>query len=161
MLSMPEIVTGSVLMRLIGRSVSSSGAADTESTLLVEVDEEYANGTSDDQTDTLLALSGDLAAAGSVDINMKDGSVEQPLGFPAELEDAILVLVQNTGTGDLLLEGNFLDLSSESIPIQPGGFILLHCGTVGQTVVASTGDTVTLYSVAGTSYKFSVLGRSA
>jgi len=158
---MAETVTGSVVMRMLGTSIGSAGGAALSAILTQEVEEVFATGTGDDQVDVLWTRSGTLGASGSDSFDLEDGTEDQPLGTAAEFDELLLLLVRNTGAGDLELAGNLLGFSSEGLPVEPGGFALIYMGTAGRAVTASTADTLGLSSTAGTDYVISGLGRSA
>jgi hypothetical protein len=158
---MAEEISGSSRLVLKISSSDTAGVASQSATVTVDEDSSYANGTSAGKADTAYTADGTISEAGSTTIDLDGGSLTGPLGDAQTFAEVQALYVENDGTGDLTISGDFLDLSTDSLAIPAGGKMLLECGTAGQAVTASTADEITLASTAGTSYRLAIIGRSA
>ena len=158
---MSEVARAILTALLQFGSYESEEGADKKDNVDHQLGVSYPNGTSNGQIDLIYNEINTLGATATKDYDLDGGAMESPLENALVYADVQLLLIQNTGTGDLQIYGDFLGLSAEFMPIEPRGFMLLECGTTGRAITAGTADVVTVKSIAGTDYEISFLGRSA
>lgn len=158
---MAEEISGDSRVVLNVSSTDTEGVASQTASIAISQSGSYANGTSNGQVDTGYSADGTLGAGGTLTIDLDGGSLTGPLGDAQTFADVQAVYVENNGSGDLTISGDFLGLTTDSLSVPAGGYHFLGFGTAGKAVVASTADQIVLTSTAGTDYKLVVVGRSA
>lgn len=141
---------------------ATTGLSGVANSVTEYITKTFAAGTGADQVAVLWSQSSDIDASGVDSLDLIGGGLQTGRGVAVSFAKVRAILIRNTGTVAINVAGTFVGLGGGTIPLRPGGLLLMVApDSTAYAVAAGSTDTITLTNTSGSTvadYEIAIAG---